>query len=48
MADDIIAGGLCDVMERALIDRGIAPDIARKLAEKACAPPDRDWETSAA
>ena len=38
VADDIIAGGLCDVMERALIDRGIAPDIARKLAEKACAP----------
>ena len=38
VADDIIAGGLCDVMEKALIDRGIAPDIARRLAERACAP----------
>ena len=36
--DDIIAGGLCDVMERALIDRGIAPDIARQLAKRACEP----------
>jgi len=36
--EDIIAGGLCDVMERALIDRGIAPDIARALAKRACVP----------
>lgn len=36
--EDIIAGGLCDVMERALIDRGIAPDIARQLAKRACEP----------
>lgn len=34
-----IAGALCDVMEQALIDKGIAPDLARQLAERACANP---------
>lgn len=34
-----IAGALCDVMEQALIDKGIAPDLARELAERACAAP---------
>lgn len=33
---DIVAGALCDVMERALIDAGIAPDLARELARRAC------------
>lgn len=36
---DTIAGALCDVMEKALIDKGIAPDLARELAERACAAP---------
>ena len=35
---DTIAGALCDVMEQALIDKGIAPDLARALAKKACEP----------
>lgn len=39
MAADTIAGALCDVMEQALIDKGIAPDLARRLAERACADP---------
>lgn len=39
MATDTIAGALCDVMEQALIDKGIAPDLARTLAERACANP---------
>ena len=39
MAADTIAGALCDVMEQALIDKGIAPDLARQLAERACANP---------
>lgn len=36
--EDAIAGALCDVMEQALIDRGIAPDLARQLAKRACEP----------
>lgn len=36
---DIVAGALCDVMERALIDNGIAPDLARELARRACTNP---------
>ncbi len=36
---DIVAGALCDVMERALIDNGIAPDLARELARRACTTP---------
>ena len=39
MAADTIAGALCYVMEQALIDKGIAPDLARTLAERACANP---------
>ena len=35
---DTIAGALCDVMEQALIDKGIAPDLARELARRACDP----------
>tara|TARA_B100000242_G_C43033746_1_gene481842 strand:+ start:1434 stop:1727 length:294 start_codon:yes stop_codon:yes gene_type:complete len=35
---DLVAGALCDVMERALIDSGIAPDLARELAKRACVP----------
>lgn len=35
---DLVAGALCDVMERALIDAGIAPDLARDLARNACRP----------
>lgn len=35
---DTIAGALCDVMEQALIDKGIAPDLARELAKRACEP----------
>ena len=36
---DVVAGALCDVMERALIDTGIAPDMARELARRACTQP---------
>ena len=36
---DIVAGALCDVMERALIESGIAPDLARELARRACVEP---------
>jgi len=36
---DVVAGALCDVMERALIDTGIAPDMARELARRACTKP---------
>ena len=36
---DVVAGALCDVMERALIDNGIAPDLARELARRACRQP---------
>ncbi len=41
MADaaDVVAGALCDVMERALIESGIAPDLARELARRACTKP---------
>lgn len=35
---DTIAGALCDVMEQALIEKGIAPDLARALAKRACEP----------
>ena len=33
-----IAGALCDVIEKALIEKGIAPGLARQLATKACVP----------
>ena len=33
-----VASALCDVMEQALIDKGIAPSIARELAQRACMP----------
>ena len=36
--EDAVAGGLCDVMEEALISRGISPQIAKELAERACKP----------
>jgi len=38
-ARDIIARGLCDVMERALVDAGIDPSVARELARRACSNP---------
>lgn len=36
--EDAIASGLCDVMEDALISKGIAPPIAKELAQRACQP----------
>lgn len=36
--EDAVAKGLCDVMEEALISRGIDPEIAKVLAERACKP----------
>ena len=36
--EDVVAKGLCDVMEEALVSRGIAPELARQLAERACRP----------
>ena len=35
---DTVAGALCDVMEQALIEKGIAPDLARELSVRACSP----------
>ena len=36
--EDAVAKGPCDVMEEALISRGIAPAVAKELAERACQP----------
>lgn len=36
--EDAVASGLCDVMQEALISRGIDPEIAKVLAERACKP----------
>jgi len=33
-----VSSALCDVMEQALIEKGIAPSIARELAQRACMP----------
>lgn len=38
MATDTISGALCGVMEKALIEKGIDPRLAKALAEKACEP----------
>ena len=38
MAESIAAKALCGVMERALIAEGVAPPIAKILAERACQP----------
>lgn len=35
---DTISGALCGVMERALIEKGIDPQLAKTLAERACQP----------
>ena len=37
--EDIVSRGLCDVMERALIESGIDPSVARELARRACRTP---------
>ena len=36
--EDAVASGLCDVMQEALISRGIDREIAKVLAERACKP----------
>jgi len=36
--EDVVAKGLCDVMQEALESRGIAPELARELAKRACKP----------
>lgn len=36
--DDLTARALCGVMEKALIAEGIAPTVAKTLAERACKP----------
>lgn len=36
--EDAVAKGLCDVMEEALVSRGIDPQIAKVLAQRACKP----------
>ena len=33
-----VSSALCDVMEQALVEKGIAPAIARELAQRACMP----------
>ena len=35
-AEDIISRGLCDVMERALVNAGLDASVARELARRAC------------
>lgn len=37
--EDIVSRGLCDVMERALVEAGIDPSVARELARRACRTP---------
>lgn len=37
--EDVVSRGLCDVMERSLIDAGINPGVARELARRACRTP---------
>ena len=36
--EDAVARGLCDVMERALVEQGLNPSVARELARRACMP----------
>tara|TARA_Y100000004_G_C8936372_1_gene422287 strand:- start:1095 stop:1406 length:312 start_codon:yes stop_codon:yes gene_type:complete len=36
--EGLAQSALCDVMEEALISRGIAPELARQLAKRACEP----------
>ena len=36
--EGLAQSALCDVMEEALISRGIAPELARQLAMRACEP----------
>lgn len=36
--EDAVARGLCDVMERALVEQGLNPTVARELARRACMP----------
>jgi hypothetical protein len=38
MDESTVASALCDVMEQALIEKGIEPSIAKILAERACQP----------
>ena len=35
---DTISSALCGVMEQALVEKGINPELARTLAKKACEP----------
>lgn len=37
--EDLVSRGLCDVMERALVDAGINDSVARELARRACRTP---------
>ena len=44
MAEDFIAeqgAALCGVMEKALVEKGVPPVIARALSERACKPAAR-------
>lgn len=38
MAESRVSKALCGVMEQALIEKGISPEIAKVLAERACEP----------
>ena len=38
MAESRISAALCGVMEQALIEKGVSPDLARMLASRACEP----------
>lgn len=45
MAEDFIAeqgAALCGVMEKALVEKGVPPVIARALSERACKPATRE------
>lgn len=37
-AEDVVATALCGVMEKALIAEGVAPPMAKVLAQRACIP----------
>jgi len=38
LAEDVVASGLCGVMEKALIAQGVSPAVAAVLSKRACHP----------
>ena len=38
MVEPTISGALCGIMEKAMIEKGVKPELARALAKRACEP----------